>query len=139
MVTVECYCALVRSTKPLFNFPFFRINMEAFRFQPPHAAFPFPFHQTPGLLPVQSPLLCPSPVSLSPGLLQALPRFTTPPGTNLQTLTFSQEEVDMVLYGYTKNKSDEKKKHALSGLRSGDLSYGKIHVFQRYILLHESY
>lgn len=107
--------------------------MEALRFQPHHAAFPFPFHQFPGLLPVHGQTTCPSPMALSPGLLQSLPRFNNPPGSNIPGLTFSQEEVDLVLYGYVKNKTDEKKRHALSGLRSGDLSYGRLCIINSFL------
>ena len=41
-------------------------------------------------------------------------------------LMFSQEDVDMVLYGYARNRVNEHLPgHALSGLRIGELSYGE--------------
>lgn len=52
-------------------------------------------------------------------------RFAPPLG--VPTFSFSQEEVDMVLYGYTKNKQGDKLNgHALSGLRLGDITHGKV-------------
>ncbi|XP_045166726.2 PR domain zinc finger protein 14-like [Mercenaria mercenaria] len=100
------------------GFPF-----EEYRIPQQVLPFGFPFQQFPNLLPVpaaHAQTLCPSP--MSPGLLT--PRLYPPLGLSIPTLNFSQKEVDMVLYGYTKNKEDEKSRHALSGLRSGDLSYG---------------
>ena len=39
---------------------------------------------------------------------------------------FSQEDLDMILYGYAKNKVNEQLPgRALSGLRIGELSYGQ--------------
>ena len=39
---------------------------------------------------------------------------------------FTQEDLDMVLYGYARNKVNEQLPgHALSGLRTGELSYGR--------------
>jgi hypothetical protein len=41
---------------------------------------------------------------------------------------FSQEDLDMVLYGYTKNKVGEQLPgHALTGLRISELSHGELH------------
>ena len=42
-------------------------------------------------------------------------------------LCISQEDLDMVLYGYAKGKNGEQcHGHALSGLKIGDISHGKI-------------
>lgn len=107
----------------------FRFQHEEYRIPQQLLPFGFQFQQFPNLFPVPAvQSICPSP--MSPGLLT--PRFYHPLGLSFPTLNFSQKEVDMVLYGYTKNKEDEKSRHALSGLRSGDLSYGmsiKLDVF----------
>ncbi len=60
---------------------------------------------------------CPQPVDLRP----------FPPGPSpFQAPLFSQEDLDMVLYGYARNRAGEQiTGHALSGLRIGELSYGK--------------
>ncbi|KAL4225954.1 PR domain zinc finger protein 14 [Mactra antiquata] len=86
----------------------------------------FPFHQFPNLFSTpfgQVPAMCPTATSplLTPGLYPPLGFGVNPavPG-----MTFTQKDVDLVLYGYTKNKQNETNKHALSGLRSGELSYG---------------
>ncbi|KAK3103462.1 hypothetical protein FSP39_019437 [Pinctada imbricata] len=49
-------------------------------------------------------------------------RFARPIG--VPTYNFSQEEVDSVLYGYTKTKDETCNGHALSGLKIGDISHG---------------
>ena len=42
-------------------------------------------------------------------------------------LLFTQDDLDMVLYGYVKSKSEDQLiGHSLSGLRVGELSYGNI-------------
>lgn len=43
-------------------------------------------------------------------------------------LIFSQEDVDMVLYGYARSSSAHVPGHALSGLRIGHLSYGQLYT-----------
>ncbi|CAG5115933.1 unnamed protein product, partial [Candidula unifasciata] len=61
----------------------------------------------------------------------SVPRKYVPPVAPVTTaapipppLTFSQEEVDMVLYGYTKGRaSDRFHGHALSGLKFGHVSH----------------
>lgn len=83
--------------------------------------------------PMSAPMFAPhhTPVSgMTPPLGNATPgmlmnRFAPPMG--IPTFSFSQEEVDMVLYGYTKNKQGEKLNgHALSGLRLGDITHGDV-------------
>ena len=52
--------------------------------------------------------------------------FPGPPGP-FPGFVFTQEDLDMVLYGYAKNKvTDQFPGHALSGLRIGELSYGEL-------------
>ncbi|KAL3852772.1 hypothetical protein ACJMK2_016388 [Sinanodonta woodiana] len=60
--------------------------------------------------------------SISPVVVQS--RFI--PRARLPTFTFTQDDIDTFLYGYTKQKGQDSKVsgHALSGLRSCDLSYG---------------
>lgn len=59
-------------------------------------------------------------------------RFTPP--LPFLGFTFSQDELDMVLYGYAKNSGSTGQLqipgHALSGLKIGDLSHGKFFLFQ---------
>ena len=45
--------------------------------------------------------------------------------TSAQGVVFSQEEVDMALYGYARSREKQGPGHALSGLRVGQLSHGK--------------
>ena len=53
------------------------------------------------------------------------PRFPVQAGPPMPALMFTQEDVDMVLYGYARNKAAAQVPgHALSGLRTGELSYG---------------
>ena len=48
-------------------------------------------------------------------------------------LMFTQEDLDMVLYGYARNKVNEQLPgHALSGLRTGELSYGETSYRTKY-------
>ena len=65
----------------------------------------------------------------SPAMFAAS-RFTRPIG--VPTYNFSQEEVDSVLYGYTKSSEEKYNGHALSGLRLGDISHGKFDSFILY-------
>ena len=46
----------------------------------------------------------------------------------MATFMFAQDDLDMVLYGYARNKTageGQMPGHALSGLRIGELSYGE--------------
>ena len=63
----------------------------------------------------------PNPPGINRGVLpQSLP---VPPN-----LLFTQDNLDMVLYGYARTKGHEQiPGHALSGLRLGQLSHGKFH------------
>lgn len=49
-----------------------------------------------------------------------------PPPLPFTGFMFTQEDVDMILYGYARNKVNEQLPgHALSGLRVSELSHGK--------------
>lgn len=91
----------------------------------PTMNFPGPRQPLPALVPMMhpfSPHPVPSPRSSTP---QQAPGMPPPPGV-LGGLVFSQEDLDMVLYGYARSKTnDQLPGHALSGLRLGDLSHGE--------------
>lgn len=99
--------------------------MERFRYASPGFPFAIPMvpssqmeHQKHITKMASSPVSSTS--SPSPGYN---PRVGPPLG--IPTFGFSREELDMVLYGYTKEKTDKCKGHALSGIKSADLSHGK--------------
>ena len=98
--------------------------MERLRYGGP--GFPFS-------IPMISQQIPPSATATSPPERSPVPqaRFYNPrlvPPLGLPTFSFSQEEVDSVLYGYTKNKTERCNGHALSGIRSSNLSHGKFLV-----------
>ena len=80
--------------------------------------------------PVPMPSLVPLPSPFHPGMMD--PRAMGPP-MGFPTFVFTQEDLDMVLYGYARGKPGSpgaSQGHALSGLRIGELSYGEyIHQF----------
>ena len=95
----------------------------------PGQPMPYPRQPLPGLVPMMHPFQAPRPVpsrrTVTPHTPQP-PAMLTPP--LLTGLVFSQEDLDMVLYGYARNKTSEQLPgHALSGLRLGDLSHGELH------------
>ena len=58
-------------------------------------------------------------------------RMTSDKALSLMRLDFSRQDLDLVLYGSVKpaeQKSDVTRGVALSGLRVGELSYGKIRI-----------
>ncbi|KAH9512540.1 PR domain zinc finger protein 14 [Bulinus truncatus] len=72
----------------------------------------------------------PMPASHHIAACSTLPRMSSPavapvtPVAQAPRLTFTQEELDMVLYGYTKGRtSDRYHGHALSGLKFGHVSH----------------
>lgn len=73
------------------------------------------------------PALVPLPPFHPPGIIPGDPRMMGPP-LGYPTFVFSQEDLDMVLYGYARGKPGSPgatQGHALSGLRIGELSYGE--------------
>ncbi|KAJ8301881.1 hypothetical protein KUTeg_020868 [Tegillarca granosa] len=105
-------------------FPRENIPLDKFRFPGP-AVFPFP---SPMWIPPPQPIPSPSlstpnsTVSSPPGPVS---RVFPPPPLGIPTFTFSQEDLDMSLYGYTRNRQHNKcNGHALSGLKLGDLNHG---------------
>ena len=67
----------------------------------------------------QLPLVPPFPF----GQRLPYPNFMGCPFPNFM---FTHEDLDMILYGYTKGQNPKNGQgHALSGLRVGELSYGK--------------
>ncbi|XP_012943945.2 PR domain zinc finger protein 14-like [Aplysia californica] len=89
----------------------------------------FQFGMFPG---VQQHLIPPHPTVTLAHQAQHMPRMQAPPiapatpqAPPTPALTFSQEELDMVLYGYTRGRSSDRYHgHALSGLKFGELSHG---------------
>ena len=100
---------------------FFRIPLDRFRF-PQQQLFPFG-NPIQGVLPASQAVQALCATQSSPNDVK--PRFG--PHFGLPAFSFSQDDLDMVLYGYTKSKTEGKNSgHALSGLRSWDLSYGEL-------------
>lgn len=102
-----------------YNISIFSMQMERLRYG--GRGFPFSIP----MIPQQIPPSATSPPERSP---VPQTRFYNPrlvPPLGIPTFSFSQEEVDSVLYGYTKNKTERCNGHALSGIRSSDLSHGK--------------
>ena len=92
---------------------------------PPPGLLP-PFHthlQGPSPAALQQTPRVPQPLGPYPSLPSQQPLQPSP--TFPVGLVFTQEELDMVLYGYARNKNGHQLPgHALSGLRIGQLSYG---------------
>ncbi|KAK6174939.1 hypothetical protein SNE40_013493 [Patella caerulea] len=101
-------------------FPFFPGqvpgNFNGFRFTP---------QPQPQMLPFNSPVFPGVPMP-HPSLQQNMMSPRVPPlPPPFPGFGFSQDEVDMILYGYTKSKAgDQCLGHALSCLRIGDLTHG---------------
>lgn len=90
------------------------------------------FRQANHALATPIPLLAAPSPNQFPAHQMQLPSETVPRGFQhsvpLQTFQFSQEQLDMILYGYTKNsdtKTPNTAGHAISGLRIGNLSHGQ--------------
>ena len=96
---------------------------------------PQPAHQHPAPMlppgPMGMPALVPLPSPFQPGMIPGDPRTMGPP-LGFPTFVFTQEDLDMVLYGYARGKPGSpgaSQGHALSGLRIGELSYGMSNLF----------
>ena len=90
--------------------------------------------------PMSAPVFIPPPPSPSPGVSMTPPSPINPMVHNLMhrfgppmgfpTFTFTQSDLDLSLYGYSKTKQSEKfNGHALSGLRNGSLNHGEYNLF----------
>ncbi|XP_076077699.1 PR domain zinc finger protein 14-like [Mytilus galloprovincialis] len=101
--------------------PLQSMQMERFRYGGPEFPFNIPMmSQSP--MPSQTTTSQVSNTTQPPHTRLYNPRLVPPLG--IPTFNFSREELDMVLYGYTQNKVDRCKGHALSGIKSLDLTHG---------------
>ncbi|XP_013402611.1 PR domain zinc finger protein 14 [Lingula anatina] len=114
---------------PAFSSP---VGLDRFRFPtplmpPPAMSLSSPITSPPGLAMAGHPPTTPAAPYPLPAIPQGLhePRFPLSNPAPFGGAMFSQEDLDMILYGYARNKiNDHLPGHALSGLRISDISHG---------------